>query len=114
MVALAQALATNKNTPPLGDIVILSLGTGVHESVITDQNLDWGSLKWASPLINLLMDGTMDVAKFECKHLMGENYYRLSPYLGEDIAMDDAQLIGRLIEIAQGVDISRVLQWLRG
>lgn len=115
MVALAQALHSKAdNHPELNDIALLNLGTGVHESVITGNNHDWGDAQWATNIVDLVLDGAMDVAKFECLQLLGtDRYYRLSPYLGQKIPMDAPSTIDTLIDIGKSVDLGRVVQWMR-
>jgi len=114
MIALAQALATRaENKPRLEDLVLLNLGTGVHETVIKGSNHDWGGAQWMPNIVDLVLDGSMGVAKFECAQLLGERYCRLSPYLEQRVPMDSPELVPQLIRIARRLDLSRTVEWVK-
>jgi uncharacterized protein len=114
MIALAQALATRAaNKPRLEDLVMLNLGTGVHETVIKGADHDWGEAQWVTNIVDLVLDGSMDVAKFECAQLLGGRYYRLSPYLEQKVPMDNPGLVPQLIRLARRLDLSRVVEWVK-
>jgi patatin-like phospholipase/acyl hydrolase len=114
MIALAQALATKaENKPRLEDLVLLNLGTGVHETVIKGADHDWGAAQWMPNIVDLVLDGSMGVAKFECAQLLGERFYRLSPYLERKVPMDQPGLVPQLIRLARTLDLSRVVEWVK-
>lgn len=130
MCALAQAL---KAGVALDDVRLLSLGTGLNPKFLKGENLNWGALRWlyfktlipalspkvqTSSTVNrafrpsdafiteLLVEGTMDVAQYQCHQILKERFHRLNPLLqmnGEvvRIDLDDADKIGDLLKIAQ-------------
>ncbi len=118
MVALAQALVSvtdGKRSRGLNDIVLLSLGTGVRESRIGGGDHDWGGPEWLSAgIIELLLDSPMDLARYQCKQLLGARFWRLSPYLESNIPLDDARpaQLRNLKRIANDIDLTATVQWI--
>src|SRR6185436_7240146 len=133
MCALAQAL---KAGVALDEVALLSLGTGLNPKFLKGENLNWGSLRWVhfktlipalSPQIRtasvnqtfnpsdafiteLLVEGTMDVAQYQCRQILKERFHRLNPLLqmnGElvRIDLDDAHKIEDLLQIAQSANL---------
>ena len=93
VAALAQT-QDSRNTDPapaLAEVVLLSLGTGTNLSFVKGKNLDWGLAQWAKPLVNLLLDASMGIADFQCRHLLRDNYRRIAPVFPPDtnIKLDD-------------------------
>jgi hypothetical protein len=120
MAALAQTQDRRyiiEPRPSLDEIVMLSLGTGDTSTVIKGKNLNWGYLQWGWKirLLNMLMDGVVDVPDYECEQLLGDsNYMRLNPYLPTDknFEMDDPSKRDQLVQFASQVDLNNVSQWL--
>lgn len=120
MAALAQsqdrrALA---DPPDLGDIVLLSLGTGSNLSRIPGGRHDWGYGQWAKPLIQLMLDGLVGVADYQCRQMLGERYLRLNYTFppGHEVATDGYAHRDYLIEIAEermGAQLAEAASWLR-
>ena len=100
--------------PKFNEIVLLSLGTGMSMTYIKGKNLDWGYAQWIKPLISLMMDGVNGIADYECKQILKDNYYRLSPVFPSNIAipMDDVKKVPYMKEFAEQLDISSVINWL--
>jgi patatin-like phospholipase/acyl hydrolase len=113
MAALAQALDAGTGGQVLGDLLILSLGTGLSSNVVSGNNLDWGIGQWASILPTMMIDGVMGVADYQCQRLLKDRYYRLSPPLASNIALDDVSQINNLIAAGQDTDITSVVTWLK-
>jgi hypothetical protein len=121
MAALAQALDKRGFPPPLspptlGDVRLLSLGTGVSLTYIPGSRLDWGYAQWAKPLITLMMDGVMGVAHFQCRQILGNHYHRLAPTFPEGTAypLDDVEKTDELAVFAeQDVDITETVEWIQ-
>jgi patatin-like phospholipase/acyl hydrolase len=118
MAAVAQALDA-RNEPAerakLDDIRLLSIGTGISLQYIQGQTLDWGDAQWIRPIINILMDGSVGVADFQCLQLLGDHYFRLEPVFppGKSFQMDDVGRIVDLLEFARSVDLTATLAWLK-
>ena len=113
MAALAQALDGDTGKQELSDIRLLSLGTGLNPTYIRGSSLDWGFAQWAKPLIQLMIDGTMGVADYQCAKLLVKKYHRLAPVLPRPIALDDWHRVDDIIRYANRVGISRTVRWLR-
>jgi uncharacterized protein len=118
MAALAQVL-DSRNEPAdratLDDVTLLSVGTGMSLQYIQGRDLDWGDAQWIKPLINLMMDGSVGVADFQCKQLLGASYERLEPVfpVGTTIGPDEVDRVVDLLNLAQSVDLTHTLAWLR-
>jgi patatin-like phospholipase/acyl hydrolase len=113
MCALAQAIDPGRGNQRLADIRILSLGTGTHPTFISGQSLDWGFTQWAMPLTVLMIDGSVGVVDYQCTQFLGVNFRRLDPLLPEVIQLDDAGKVDDLIALANAVDLSETVEWLR-
>lgn len=112
--ALAQVLDPRCAGCSISDVRLLSLGTGDPAMFIAGENLDWGYVQWAKPLISVLLEGSMEVVDYQCAQLLGfGRYHRLAPSLRENIAWDDVAKIGRLIHLANQVNLAPTIAWLQ-
>jgi len=111
----------NSGTPPnLDDIFVLSIGTGTNLSYVKGKNLDWGLAQWAKPLISLLLDASMGIADFQCRHLLKDTYRRIAPVFPHDtnIKLDEWKRAQELIEFGNASPLTDswnqddVVQWL--
>lgn len=107
MSALAQALHAGQT-----DIRLLSLGTGVNPKWLEVENADWGVLQWGLNLVDIILDGTSDVADYQCRQVLGEHYFRLQPYLPRRIDLDDYRSIDELLSLADSVNLDPLLEWI--
>ncbi len=118
MAALAQALDGRSGPADraagLEDIMMLSVGTGAALQYISGRELDWGDAQWIKPLINIMIDGSVGVADFECRQLLGRRYFRLEPIFkpGDAIALDAVGRVVDLINFGQAVDLTSAFEWL--
>jgi len=123
MAAVAQT-QDNRNTDPapaLGDIRVLSLGTGTNLSFVNGENLDWGLAQWAKPLVSLLLDASMGIADYQCRFMLRDNYRRIAPVFPHDtnIKLDEWQRSQDLLDFGNASPLTDswngddVLQWLR-
>jgi len=117
MAALAQTQdpRNGEPNPPLDRVVLLSLGTGQPLWRIEGARHDWGRAQWLGPLIDLMFDGLMGVADYQCRQLLGPRYHRLSPRLPPNriIRMDDWKRLAELRQLAEQVKLKETVQWLR-
>lgn len=117
MCAIAQSQDTRAiPTPPaLTDLRILSVGTGYTPVYIRGPRHNWGFAQWAKPLISLMFDGVSGIADYQCRQVLGANYHRLSPAFapGLSIPLDAVDRVPELIQIAESVDLSATVNWLR-
>jgi uncharacterized protein len=116
MCALAQTQdGRNAVRPPLGEVVLLSLGTGTSLTYVTGKNLDWGYAQWARPLVSLMLDGVGGIADYQCKQMLESRYHRLAPVfpVGTSIQMDEVKRIPDMISFAGSVSIAGTAAWLK-
>ncbi len=117
MAAIAQVLDGRNDAgdrATLNEIRLLSLGTGLTLQYIAKKNLDWGDAQWVSPILNVMMDGSVGVADFESMQLLGSRYCRVEPIFpaGRSFALDDVSKIVDLMECAQSFDLAPTIAWL--
>jgi len=113
MAALAQAIDATTGGQTLGDVRLLSLGTGATPAYIQGQDHHWGVAQWAKPLISILMDGMLGVADYQCARLLHDRYWRLEPVLPQPIALDAADKTNELVEYAEQVPLDDTVAWLK-
>jgi len=116
LVALAQAIAQDNHhseRAELGEVVLLSIGTGAAKSYIEGETLDWGLTQWGGHLIDLLMDGMAGISDYQCKQLLGERYARLQVALDEPIELDDPNQIHLMDRIASQHHLGEMTEWLQ-
>jgi len=116
MCALAQTQdARYRPRPRLNRVVLLSLGTGTNLRFIRGRRLDWGLVQWARPLLDILFDGMMGIADYQCRQILGERYHRLAPIFppGKAVAMDEIRQLPYLVEFAESVSLDATVSWLR-
>jgi uncharacterized protein len=115
MSAVAQALdtRTREKRPELPDLRLFSVGTGITPAYVAGDRLDWGLAQWAPVLPDVMLEGGMGVADYECARLLGSNYFRLAPVLPSPIPLDSAKEIPTLVDYANQVDIAAAVAWLK-
>ena len=118
MAALAQTQDERvqiADRPKIEEVVLFSVGTGQSLFKIEGDRHDWGYVRWARPLIDIMIDGVMEIADFQCKQLLRDRYHRLSPtFLPDDpIQTDDWRRRDDLIRIGESVDLRKTIRWLQ-
>lgn len=118
MAAVAQTLDDRNpqdERATLADIKLLSVGTGDSLQYIAGENHDWGDAQWIKPILNVMMDGSVGVADYECRQLLGNRYCRLQPAFppGKSFPLDGVSKIVDLIAFAQSVDLTNTIAWLK-
>lgn len=119
-VAQTQDPRNTDPSPKLGDIFLLSLGTGTNLSYLKGKNLDWGLAQWAKPLVSLLLDASMGIEDYQCRQILKENYRRIAPVFPHDtnIKLDEWQRSQELIDFGDASALkdswtgNDVVQWL--
>ncbi len=115
MCALAQSQDPRfADSPPISDVVLLSLGTGTSLFYMKRKRLDWGYAQWAKPLVSLMLDGISGIADYQCKQILQDRYHRLAPIFppGVSIPMDGVKRIPDMIKFAEDVDLASTIDWL--
>jgi hypothetical protein len=118
MAAIAQVLDGRNQAgerATLDQVKLLSVGTGDSLQYIAGQSLDWGDAQWIKPILNVMMDGSVGVADFQCKQLLGNRYCRVEPIFpaGKSFPMDDVGKIVDLMDLAQFFNLNGAVAWLK-
>jgi patatin-like phospholipase/acyl hydrolase len=68
--------------------LLVSLGTGEHTRPLRYEDVrGWGRLEWATPILDVVFDGSADAVDEQASALLGDRYIRLQTRLDE--ASDD-------------------------
>jgi patatin-like phospholipase/acyl hydrolase len=110
--ALAQALNPLTGGQKIGSIALLSISTGLNPHYLETKNGDWGLVQWAPHLVTLMLEGSAGLADYQCRQLLGRNYFRINPILPEPIGMDRVDRIPVLRQIASRVDLGTAIRWI--
>jgi patatin-like phospholipase/acyl hydrolase len=111
--ALTQALHPETGGQQIGDIALLSLGTGVMPRYLTTENGDWGLLQWAPHLVDLILEGGEGLSDYQCRQILQKRYFRFNPKFTYPIDVDDIAQIPNLIAIADNIDLTSATAWLQ-
>lgn len=109
MCAVAKAVKAGQ---PLSDIRLLSIGTGFNPHLIAGDEHDWGKAQWGLRIIKLVLEGTPDVAHYQCDQLLAQRYCRLQVELEDPIGLDDTSAIGKLVDLARQADTSEAARFV--
>jgi len=93
VAALAQALDPRTGGQQIRDVWLLSVGTGRNPRRITGERRDWGLVGWARHLVDLMIEGSMDTARYQCDRLLWERFMRIDTWLGQPVGLGDAEVI---------------------
>jgi uncharacterized protein len=113
MCAVAQALEPSTGKQKLADLSVLSIGTGTNPSYLTEKDGSWGLLKWAPHLIGLMMDGSVNLADYQCRQLLGSRYLRINPIMHQPVNLDDVKNVPFLLELADLEPLEAQVRWLK-
>ena len=116
MCALAQTQDARSGSPvPWADIRLLAFGTGTPRTFIPGATQDWGYAQWAPKLIDLMMDGVMGIADYQCRMMLGDDQYaRYAPYFppGRDVPMDDVGQLPWLRQWGEQLPLDPLVAWI--
>lgn len=90
-----------------------SVGTGLNPTYIEGDQLDWGFGQWAKPLIQLMIEGVMGVADYQCARLLSQRYHRLAPTLPKPVGLDEWRKTDELIRYASRAPIAKTVRWIK-
>jgi patatin-like phospholipase/acyl hydrolase len=110
----------------IGDVLVLSLGTGLTRARIDETNADWGYGQWfldprqPARFVDIVYAGTEQVQTFIADHLLGSSFMRFNPALVQHVERhSEFELhspIDRLreiaIESADRAELGPLLEWL--
>lgn len=90
MCAYAEALRNE----PGAEVLIVSLGTGrITDPISYDEAKHWGLIRWARPLLGVIMDGSSAAIDYQLDEILGpdEGHYRFQTVLEHaSDSLDDA------------------------
>ena len=126
MCALAQVIGAEIRTESaeLADIALLSVGTGLNQRYLPQEDADWGLRQWAIqfqprqhrwytvPLIYMMWEGSVDLANYQCRQLLGDRFHRLDALLPQLVDIDGVGQMELLNDVANQMARNRALQWL--
>ena len=113
MMALANALDHRVGDSKLNQIKLLSLGAGKAGHFVKGNNHDWGAAQWASKMLYIALEGSIELVNFEAKTLLGERFHRVDPVLREVVSPDNWKKIPELIDLAKEYNLEPTLKWLK-
>ncbi len=117
MAALTQAQDNRSFKRPLSlkNIALLSIGTGQTHLKITAKNLDWGRMQWSKPILDIMFEGNMNIADYQCNQLLGARYHRINANFpdGKHIALDQFKKVPIIIKWASNLNLARSEAWLK-
>ncbi len=113
MAALAQAVHPDMGRQRLEDVCLLSVGTGQRLRFIAGQQHDWGIIPWAGHLVDLLIEGSMDATRYQCRQLLKERFCRVDAVLDRPTDLDDVADAGALVELARALPLEESVAWVR-
>ena len=64
------------------------------------------------PLLEMVIDGMVQIPDFQCQQILRSRYHRLQTILPEPIGLDDIDKLDRLEEIGYSVDLQETIAWL--
>lgn len=115
MAALAIAVDKYIGRQRHDRVSVLSIGTGRLKLQIPGSKQDLGALDWLKKgLVDLLLDGNIESAHYYTRSVLGPAYHRLQVDLSDDIRLDDAEGIERMIALADSIDLEPVISWMQG
>ncbi len=112
MCAVAQAVDETRGGFALGEIHLLSIGTGFNPMFIPSDDGNWGLLPWWTKPIYMMLDGASGVAHYQCRQILGQRYQRLDALLGEPVGLDAVDQIPYLENLADHVDVEAAAKFL--
>ncbi len=92
------------------DMILLSLGTGLdNRPYLYDKVKDWGVLRWARPLVDIMMTGSAEIIHYQMEQLFdavdkSEQYLRVNSELNDiSLDIDDASPENIRKLVAEGI-----------
>lgn len=115
--SLCAVVRVVRNEPvTLSDLVVLSLGTGVQYKPISGEDHDGGLIFWAPKLIDLLLDGNVEVTEDLCELLLPSGqYFRENPELpgGDPVPLDAWKRCGELARFGEAQDMTKAIAFVK-
>lgn len=118
--AIAVAIEHQQPKLALEGIRLLSIGTGLTPSIVTQNTTRWGVVQWmlnpfhspSEPILNILFDGVVEADHILSGNLLGDGYCRLNPPLVRQTALDDWKAIPQLLDTANNYNLAPTFDWI--
>jgi patatin-like phospholipase/acyl hydrolase len=112
MCAVAQAVHPETGGQRLEDVVLLSIGTGYNPRYVASKDGDWGLAQWAPHLVYLVLEGSSNLADYQCRQILSTRYHRINIQLPASIGMDRIDQIPLLEQLAVQADLKPAQDWV--
>ncbi len=112
MCALAQAMDDDTGKQRLTQVALLSVGTGGFPKFLTTEDADWGWTQWARPLLDIMLEGSLEVADYQCNSILGRRYHRIAPRLNKPISLDDLKAIPDLEKVGKNFNLEDAMKFV--
>ena len=112
MCALAQALDKDTGQQRLTRVAMLSVGTGGYPGFLEVQDADWGVSQWGLNLVKVMMEGSTELAHYQCARLLSRRYMRLNPLLPRAVDLGSIKEIPLLKEIGRQAELDDAEKWV--
>ena len=116
LVALAHAVDETvavERTPTIDDVFVLSLGCGRTNRYLPGDRHNWGYAQWTRLLVDMMLEGSVDLVDRVCKQLLGTRYHRICPEMGDTVHADEWWKRDELAVLGGNVDITGSEGWLK-
>jgi patatin-like phospholipase/acyl hydrolase len=116
LCAIAQALDRRwSRHPRLGDLRLLSIGSGQRIAYLAGEEHHWGVVQWGAKILPILMEASQETAHFQCVQLLGNSQYcRIQPIFPEDYRMDSVDRLPEMMDFAlKSVNLMPATDWIR-
>jgi uncharacterized protein len=116
LCAIAQALDRRwRHRPRLGEIRLLSIGSGQRLAYLAGDDHHWGVVQWGANIIPILTESSQETTDFQCRQLLGDSQYcRIQPIFQEDYRMDSVDRMPEIIDFAlKSVHLTQAVNWIR-
>jgi len=113
LCALTQAVDKNTGKQRLTSVALLSLSTGGYPKYLDVMNADWGLLKWGKNLIDIMLEGSLEVAHYQCTRILGQRYLRISPRLSRPISLGNLAEIPALVKTGQDYNLDAAYKFIK-
>jgi patatin-like phospholipase/acyl hydrolase len=122
--AISFAIDNRAGSQRLTDVALFSFGTGYNPHKIVGNTTTWGITQWVNPLfgpddqpslplLTVTTEGASEVDTLLSSSLLNNRFFRLNPELKEDIPLDSYQMIPKLINFANSVDLKPAINYLK-
>jgi patatin-like phospholipase/acyl hydrolase len=98
--------------PVFENIVLLSIGTGIAPRYIKGSKHDWGYAQWTRILVDMMLEGSVELVDRICRPLLDNRYHRLCPCLPHTIHANEWRKRDELVDLGEEVDIQETVEWL--